>query len=40
MTAIIPVMQVVGGAGEGVQVEGRAGVRGAVAAGFRGEAPA
>ena len=31
---------VMGGTGEGVQVEGGAGVRGAAPVGFRGEAPA
>ena len=40
MTAIIAGMWVVGGTGEGVQVEGGAGVRGAAALGSRGEAPA
>ena len=40
MTAIIAGMRVVGGAGEGVQVEGRAGARGAPPVGPRGDAPA
>ena len=40
MTAIIVCMRVVGGAREGVQVEGRAGVRGAAPVGSWGEAPA
>ena len=39
MAAIIAGMRVVGGAGVGVQVERRAGVRGAAAVGPRGEAP-
>ena len=33
-------MRVVGGAGEGVQMEGRVGVRGAAPVGSRGETPA
>ena len=40
MTAIIAGMRLVGGAGEGVQVEGGAGARGAAPVGSRGEAPA
>ena len=38
MTAIIAGMRVVGGVGEGVQVLGRAGARGAAPVGSRGEA--
>ena len=40
MTAIIAGILVVGGAGERVQVEGRAGIRGAAPVRSRGEAPA
>ena len=40
VTAFIAGMRMVGGAGEGEQVEGHAGVRGAAPVGSRGEAPA